>query len=60
MDTGAAQVMLLVTSIQACVHGPIGHVPTRRIHSRYVRAVGDLPWAHYRIVLQLCVWPVAR
>jgi hypothetical protein len=52
--------MLLVTSIQACVHGPIGHVPTRRIHSRYVRAVGDLPWAHYRIVLQLCVWPVAR
>jgi transposase len=29
--------------------------PTRRIHSRYQRIVSDLPWAHYRVVLQLSV-----
>ncbi|MGH8056962.1 MAG: ISL3 family transposase [Candidatus Entotheonellia bacterium] len=55
MDTIAAQVTRLVTSTQARVLCPICHVPTRRIHSRYVRTVADLPWAHYRIVLQLCV-----
>ena len=29
--------------------------PARRIHSRYTRILADLPWATYRVRLQLCV-----
>ena len=44
MDDTATQLTLLVTSTQALVHGPICRFPTRRVHSRYVRTVVDLPW----------------
>jgi transposase len=53
MDTATAQVTLRVQSTQTLGHCPVCWFPTRRIHSRYRRTVADLPWAHYRVVLQL-------
>ena len=55
IDTATAQVTLQVQSTQTRVHCPVCRFPTRRIHSRYRRTVADLPWAHYRVVLQLSV-----
>jgi transposase len=55
MDAATAQVTLRVKSTQTLVHCPVCRCPTRRIHSRYMRTVADLPWAHYRVVLQLGV-----
>jgi transposase len=55
MDAATAQVTLQVKSTQVRVHCPVCRFPTRRIHSRYRRTVADLPWAHYRVVLQLSV-----
>jgi transposase len=55
MDAATAQVTLQVQSTQVRVHCPVCRFPTRRIHSRYRRTVADLPWAHYRVVLQLSV-----
>jgi transposase len=55
MDAATAQVTLQVQSTQVRVHCPVCRFPTRRIHSRYRRTVADLPWAHYRVVLQLRV-----
>jgi transposase len=55
IDTATAQVTLHVQSTQTRVHCPVCRCPTRRIHSRYWRTVADLPWAHYRVVLQLGV-----
>jgi transposase len=55
VDTTTAQVTLRVQSSQTLVHCPMCRFPTRRIHSRYRRTVADLPWAHYRVVLQLGV-----
>jgi transposase len=54
-DETATQLTLQVTSTQALVHCPVCRFPTRRIHSRYVRTVADLPWAQWRVVLQLRV-----
>jgi transposase len=55
MDDTATQLTLQVTSTQALVHCPVCRFPTRRIHSRDVRTVADLPWAQWRVVLQLHV-----
>ena len=55
LDTATAQVTLRVPSRQTLMHCPVCRFPTRRIHSRYTRTVADLPWAHYRVVLQLRV-----
>jgi transposase len=55
IDTATAQVTLRVQSTQTLVHCPVCQFPARRIHSRYRRTVSDLPWAHYRVVLQLSV-----
>jgi transposase len=55
MDALTAQLTLRVTSTQALVHCPICRFPTRRIHSRYVRTVADLPWASWHVVLHLQV-----
>ena len=55
MDDLTTQLTLRVTSTQALVHGPICRFPTRRVHSRYVRTVADLPWASWRVVLHLQV-----
>ena len=55
MDALTTQLTLRVTSMQALVHGPICRFPTRRVHSRDVRTVADLPWASWRVVLRLQV-----
>jgi transposase len=54
-DDTAAQLTLRVTSTQALVHCPLCRFPTRRVHSRYVRTVADLPWGPWRVVLRLQV-----
>ena len=46
---------LHVTSTQTAVPCPICAVPAERMHSRYTRTLADLPWAHYRVRLQLRV-----
>jgi transposase len=53
VDTTAAQITLLVRSTQTRVPCPLCATPARRIHSRYTRTLADLPWAEYRVRLQL-------
>ena len=55
VDTTAAQITLLVRSTQTSVPCPLCATPARRIHSRYARTLADLPWADYRVRLQLRV-----
>jgi transposase len=55
MNPTTAQVTLQVQSMQMLAHCPVCRFPTRRIHSRYVRTVADLPWAQWRVVLHLQV-----
>ena len=55
VDTTAAQITLLVHSTQASVPCPLCTTPARRIHSHYERTLADLPWADYRVRLQLRV-----
>jgi transposase len=55
MDNTTTQLRLRVTSTQALVHCPICRFPTRRVHSRYVGTVADLPWGPWRVVLHLRV-----
>jgi transposase len=55
VDHTAAQITLLVRSTQASMPCPLCDTPTRRIHSRYERTLADLPWAEYRVRLQLRV-----
>jgi transposase len=53
IDDTATQLTLRVTSMQALVHWPVCRLPTRRLHSRSVRTVADLPWGPWRVVLRL-------
>jgi transposase len=55
MDDAARRLTLQVTSTRALVDCPACQFPTQRIHSRYVRAVADLPWGPWRVVLHLQV-----
>jgi transposase len=55
MDDTTTQLTLQVTSTQALVHCPVCRFPTRRVHSRYVRTVADLPWGPWHVVLYLHV-----
>ena len=55
VDTTAAQITLRVRSTSARVPCPLCDTPARRIHSRYDRTLADLPWADYRVCLQLRV-----
>jgi len=55
VDTTSAQITLLVRSTQTSVPCPLCATPARRIHSRYTRTLADLPWADYRVRLQLRV-----
>jgi transposase len=55
MDDAEQRLTLHVTSTQALVDCPVCRFPTRRIHSRYVRTVADLPWGPWRVVLHLHV-----
>ena len=43
MDDPTTQLTLQVTSMQALVHCRVCRFPTRRVHSRDVRTVADLP-----------------
>jgi transposase len=55
IDASAMQITLFVTSTQLLAHCPVCRFPTRRIHSRYIRTVADLPWGPWRVVLHLRV-----
>src|SRR2546428_11701105 len=55
VDDTAAQITLRVQSTQTSAPCPLCATPARRIHSDYTRTLADLPWAQYRVRLQLCV-----
>jgi transposase len=55
VDTTSAQITLSVHSTQASAPCPLCDTPARRIHSRYARTLADVPWAEYRVRLQLRV-----
>src|SRR5215471_20625811 len=55
VDTPAAQITVAVRSTQATASCPLCTTPARRIHSHYERTLADLPWAAYRVRLQLRV-----
>src|SRR5262245_9028546 len=50
-----AQITLRVRSTQTRAPCPLCATPARRIHSDYGRTLADLPWAQYRVSLQLRV-----
>ncbi len=49
------QGLVALIYLSARVPCPLCAIPARRIHSRYVRTLADLPWADYRVRLQLRV-----
>jgi transposase len=55
LDTAASGMTVSVTSTQTSVPCPGCTVPTARIHSRDTRTRAALPWAAYRVRLQLRV-----
>src|SRR6266404_5672415 len=55
VDETAAQITLRVRAMQTRVPCPLCATPARRIHSDYERTLADLPWATYRVRLQLRV-----
>jgi transposase len=55
LDDATAQITLGVRSTQATAPCPLCTTPARRIHSHYERTLADLPWAQYRVRLQLRV-----
>src|SRR5438128_190171 len=55
VDDTTAQITLRVRAMQTRVPCPLCATPARRIHSDDERTLADLPWATYRVRLQLCV-----
>src|SRR5499427_8091254 len=55
IDATTAQITLRVQSTQTNAPCPLCATPARRIHSDYGRTLADLPWAPYRVSLQLRV-----
>jgi transposase len=55
VDDSTAQITLRVQSTQTRAPCPLCATPARRIHSDYGRTLADLPWAQYRVSLQLRV-----
>ena len=55
VDDATAQITLHVRSTQTSVPCPRCTMPAQRIHSHYARTLADLPWAQYRVCLQLRV-----
>jgi len=55
VDDTTAQITLRVQSTQTNAPCPLCATPARRIHSDYGRTLADLPWAQYRVCLQLRV-----
>ena len=53
VDDATALITLRVRSLQTSVPCPLCATPARRIHSHYERTLADLPWAQYRVCLQL-------
>src|SRR6266436_4172296 len=55
VDDTTAQITLRVQSTQISAPCPLCATPARRIHSDDGRTLADLPWAQYRVSLQLRV-----
>src|SRR5919108_6123568 len=55
VDDTTGQITLRVQSTQTRAPCPLCATPARRIHSDYGRTLADLPWAQYRVSLQLRV-----
>ena len=55
LDNAATRITLRVRSTQATAPCPLCTTPARRLHSHYQRILADLPWAQYRVRLQLRV-----
>ena len=55
VDDTTAQITLRVQSTQTRAPCPLCATPAQRIHSDYGRTLADLPWAQYRVCLQLRV-----
>src|SRR5262249_44394403 len=55
VDDTTAEITLRVRSMQISAPCPLCATPARRIHSDYGRTLADLPWAQYRVSLQLRV-----
>jgi transposase len=55
IDDTTAQITLRVQSTQTRAPCPLCATPARRIPSDYGRTLADLPWAQYRVCLQLRV-----
>src|SRR5262247_2443906 len=55
VDDATAQITLRVQTTQTRAPCPLCATPARRIHSEYGRTLADLPWAQYRVSLQLRV-----
>jgi len=55
VDPTVAQITLTVCSAQTTAPCPLGACPAQHIHSHYNRTLADLPWAAYRVRLQLRV-----
>jgi transposase len=55
VDDTTAQITLRVQATPTSAPCPLCATPARRIHSDYGRTLADLPWAQYRVCLQLRV-----
>ncbi len=55
VDHPAAQITVSVSATQATAPCPLCTTPAHRIHSSYERTLADLPWAEYRVRIQLRV-----
>jgi len=55
VDATATQITLRVRSTQATAPCPLCTTLAHHIHSHYERTLADLPWAQYRVSLQLWV-----
>jgi transposase len=55
VDDTTAQITLHVQATQTRAPCPLCATPAQRIHSDYGRTLVDLPWAQYRVCLQLRV-----
>jgi transposase len=55
VDDTTRQITLTVRSTQATVLCPLCTTPAQRLHSHYERTLADLPWAQYRVRLQVQV-----
>ncbi|BAS59620.1 transposase IS204/IS1001/IS1096/IS1165 family protein [Leptolyngbya boryana NIES-2135] len=51
LDRVQKQVQINLCSTQASAPCPICQQEAIRVHSRYERTIGDLPWEDYRVVM---------